>query len=78
MPSPRIPPDPLEVPYAREQLEDLEQLLLSQSPVYADGMARLQLLLTDASSAVYSAEYPGALSHEIDAVIGALEGRDGA
>lgn len=76
MPSAQLMPNRGEVLNARDGLEGLQALLLSPTPVYAVGMARLELLLTDGGSALYLPEYPGALSAELEALQAALEGRE--
>lgn len=61
---------------ARPALERLEELLLSSTPLYAEGIARLRQLLTDAGSPLYSPAHPAALADEIERALAALEGRE--
>jgi hypothetical protein len=76
MPSSRIPPSRPEAPAARSRLEAIEALLLSDAPVYAEGVARLELLLTDGGGPLYSPGYPAALSVELDRIMDALGTRE--
>ena len=76
MPSSRIPPSRPQVPAARLELAAIELLLKSDSPVYAQGMARLELLLTDGGGPLYSPDYPAALSGELDRIMDALGARE--
>ncbi|HET9121076.1 MAG TPA: hypothetical protein VFN72_11150 [Solirubrobacterales bacterium] len=74
--SSRIPPSRPEAPAARLTLAAIELLLKSDSPVYAQGMARLELLLTDGGGPLYSPDYPAALSVELDRIMDALGARE--
>jgi len=76
MPSSRIPPSRPEVPAARGDLERIASLLASDGPVYAEGLARLELLLTDGAGPLYSPDYPQALSSELDRITLALGTRE--
>ncbi len=76
MPSSRIPPSRPEVPAAQGELEAIATLLVSDSPVYAEGVARLELLLTDGGGPLYSPDYPAALSRELDLIKAALGARE--
>jgi hypothetical protein len=53
-------------------------LLRSPIPVYSQGAARLENLLRDGGSALYWPARPGALSHDLEIAIAALEGREPA
>jgi hypothetical protein len=61
---------------AAAQLAQLRELLRSGVPIYARGVAMLAGLLRDGGSAVYLPHWRGQLSHELELIIGALEGRD--
>lgn len=74
--SSRIPPSRPEAPTARLTLAAIELLLKSDSRVYAQGMARLELLLTDGGGPLYSPDYPAALSDELDRIMDALGARE--
>lgn len=74
--SARVMPDRREVELARPELERVEALLLSQTPVYAEGVARLELMVTDTASALYSPTYPGELSDQLEDLALTLEGRE--
>jgi hypothetical protein len=76
MPSSRIPPSRPEVPAARGELEAIASLLASDAPVYAEGVARVELLLTDGGGPLYSPDYPAALSRELDLINAALGVRE--
>jgi hypothetical protein len=45
-------------------------------PVYARGVAELQLLLTEGGSALYAPQRVGELLSEVEAILDALEGRE--
>ena len=51
-------------------------LLEIDEPVYARGVARLQLLLTEGGSALYTPHQTGQLRSEVEAILDALEGRE--
>ena len=51
-------------------------LLEIDEPVYARGVARLQLLLTEGGSALYAPRQTGQLRSEVEAILDALEGRE--
>ena len=51
-------------------------LLETDEPVYARGVARLQLLLTDGSGPLYAPQRTGELRAEVEAILDALEGRE--
>jgi hypothetical protein len=76
MPSSRIPPSRPEAPAARGQLEAIASEAASERPVYAQGLARLELLLTDGAGPLYSPDYPAALSDELDRIMEALGTRE--
>lgn len=54
----------------------LEALLLLEAPVYARGMAGLELLLADGVGCAYAPAYPGQLLDELEGLGLALEGRE--
>ena len=72
----QVMPDRREVELADSTLEDLEALLLSPTPVYAKGVAGLELLTTDGCSCLYSPTYPGELNDELEHLALTLEGRE--
>ena len=76
IPSSRIPPSRPEVPAARADLEAIASLLASDMPLYAEGVARLELLLTDGGGPLYSPDYPAALSRELERIVAALGVRE--
>jgi hypothetical protein len=78
MPSSRIPPSRPEAPAARGQLRTIEWLLESDAPMYVQGLARLELLLTDGGGPLYSPDYPAALSDELDRIMAAMGAREEA
>ena len=51
-------------------------LLEIDEPVYARGVARLQLLLTEGGSALYAPRRTGELRGEVEGILDALEGRE--
>ena len=51
-------------------------LLEIDEPVYARGVARLQLLLTESGSPLYVPQRTGELRAEVEAILDALEGRE--
>ena len=66
----------------RDQVEEAGPLLIqigdllrSSAPVYAQGVARLEILLKDGGSPLYTPAWRGALSHELEMIVAALEGR---
>jgi len=65
-----------ELAAARLQLARVAALLEIDEPVYARGVARVQLLLTDGGSALYAPQWKGQLLPEVDAILDALEGRE--
>jgi hypothetical protein len=75
-PGPAVEPDRREIDLARPLLQRLEALLLSETPVYAKGMAGLELLLTDGVGCAYAPAYPGQLLDELENLSLALEGRE--
>jgi hypothetical protein len=76
IPSSRVPLSRPAVPAARGDLQRLASLLASEVPVYAEGLARVELLLTDGGGPLYSADYPAALSRELDRIMTALGVRE--
>jgi hypothetical protein len=67
------PPRPV-IEAARLPLLRIEAKLLSEGPVYAQGIARLRLLLTDGGSALYAPANPAELTDELERIIAGLEG----
>jgi hypothetical protein len=76
MPSSRIPPSRPEAPAARGRLRTIEWLLESAAPLYAEGLARLELLLTNGAGPLYSPDYPAALNDELDRIMAAMGARE--
>jgi hypothetical protein len=71
-----IEPSRDEVEEAGPLLIQIGDLLRSTAPVYSQGAARLESLLTDGGSPLYIPAWRGALSHELELIIAALEGQD--
>ena len=76
MPSAKVPPSQSEVLGAQFALDEVEGLLCSSLPVYAEGIARLEMLLTDGASPLYSPEHPGELEEELERIVAGLQGRE--
>jgi hypothetical protein len=68
--------DRAEVWAAAAQLAQVRELLRSGGPIYARGVAMLAGLLRDGGSALYLPHRRGELTHELELIIGALEGQD--
>lgn len=66
-------PHRCEVTAARMVLATLDRRLRSAEPVSAQGVALLELLLTDGTSALYLPSEPGALGSRLRAAAAALE-----
>jgi hypothetical protein len=60
---------------ASRLLIEVESILRSKTPVYSQGVAMLERLLTDSASSLYAPDREGALNQELKAIVGALEGR---
>jgi len=75
-PSAAAPPHRGELAGARMLLARVGALLEIDEPVYARGVARLQLLLTDGDSALYAPHRTGELLGEVEGILDALEGRE--
>jgi hypothetical protein len=75
-PSATVPPHRGELAGARMLLARVAALLEIDEPVYARGVARLQLLLTDGESALYAPHRTGELVGEAEGILDALEGRE--
>ena len=75
-PSPAIQPHRGELAAARLPLARVAALLEINEPVYARGVARVQLLLTEGGSALYAPQWNGQLLNEVEAILDALEGRE--
>ncbi len=61
---------------AKLPLARVAALLDSPEPVYPRGVARVQLLLTDATSPLYAPVRPGQLRAEAEDILDALAGRE--
>lgn len=75
-PSAAVPAHRGELAAARLPLARVAALLEIDEPVYARGVARLQLLLTEGGSALYTPHQAGQLRSEVEAILDALEGRE--
>jgi hypothetical protein len=75
-PSVAVEPDRSEIAAAALLLIEVRELLRSAAPVYARGVAMLNSLLGDGGSPLYLPARPGDLSHELEMIIAALEGRE--
>jgi hypothetical protein len=71
-----VEPDRDEVAAAEMLLTQVEDFLGSNAPVYARGVALLEDLLRDGGGPVYRPSWPGELSHQLELIIAALEGRE--
>jgi hypothetical protein len=70
-----VEPNRDEVAAALPLLIEVRELLRSTAPVYAEGVAMLEGLLGDGGSSLYRPVGQGQLSHELELIIAALEGR---
>lgn len=70
-----VPVNREELAESRSLLIQIEATLQSEQPVYCQGMAMLQRLLTDGASPLYGRSSKGALNDELERVIAALQGR---
>jgi hypothetical protein len=68
-----VEPDRGEVWTAAAQLARVRELLRSNTPVYARGVAMLERVLSDGGSALYLPVERGQLSHELVLIIAALQ-----
>src|SRR5262245_36221152 len=75
-PSAAVVPNRFELAAASQPLTWIAALLESGEPVYAQGVARLNLLLTLGGSPLYDPDRIGQLMHEVEAILGAMEGRE--
>ena len=75
-PSAAVPPHRGELAGARMPLARVAALLEIAEPVYARGVARLQLLLTEGGSPLYAPQRTGELRGEVEGILDALEGRE--
>jgi hypothetical protein len=71
-----VEPDRDEVVAAEPLLMQVRELLQSTVPVYARGVAMLEDLLGDGGSPLYLPARRAELSHELELIIAALEGRE--
>lgn len=72
---PRVPLARTEILRAQDRIEELIELLEQSDPVDPQGIARLEVLLTDGGSPLYGPEWTvaGELDGALDAVMDALE-----
>jgi hypothetical protein len=75
-PSAVVPAHRSELAAARMPLARVAALLEIDDPVYARGVARLQLLLTESGSPLYVPQRTGELRVEVEGILDALEGRE--
>jgi|SRR5262249_33401168 len=75
-PSAAIRPHAGELARVRVPLSWIAAMLEDGEPAYSQGMARLNLLLTQGGSSLYAPGRTGRLAEEVDAIIDALEGRE--
>ena len=71
-----VQPCRYEVGAAGSLLLLVRELLRSTAPIYARGVAMLEILLTDGGSPLYAPTSRGALSHELELIFAALQGRE--
>lgn len=71
-----VPPHRGELAGARMPLARVAALLEIDEPIYARGVARLQLLLSEGGSALYAPHRTGELRGEVEGILDALEGRE--
>jgi hypothetical protein len=71
-----VEPDCGEVATAEPLLMQARELLRSSAPVYARGMAMLEELLGDGGSPLYLPARRAELSHQLELIMTALEGRE--
>ena len=71
-----VQPCRYEVEAAGSLLPLVRELLRSTAPVYARGVAMLEILLTDGGSPLFAPASRGALSHELELIFAALQGRE--
>ena len=69
-------PDRLAVAEARPLLVEVEALLRSTTPVYARGIAMLEILLSNGTSSLYMPATPAHLGIQLKRIVAALEGRE--
>lgn len=75
-PSAAVSPHRGELGAARLPLARVAALLEIDEPVYARGVAQVELLLTEGSSALYAPQRAGQLRGEVEAILNAMEGRE--
>jgi hypothetical protein len=75
-PSPAVSPHQGELAATRLPLAGVAALLESDDPIYARGVAKLQVLLTEGGSPLYSPRRVGELRREVDSILAALDGRE--
>jgi hypothetical protein len=78
-PQPRalqVEPDRTEVWEAASPLAEARNVLASSRPIYAQGVAIVETLLSDGGSAVYRPLWRGELRDRLETAVGALQGRD--
>ena len=69
-----VPLNRSQISTARALLLQIEAILLSEGPIYCQGIAMLRLLISDGASPLYSPARPGSLSIHLEAILEALEG----
>jgi hypothetical protein len=75
-PSSAIAPDRAEVGVASPRLIGIRELLRSEAPVYAQGVAMLIQLLRDGGGPLYQPVTRGELNQSLEAITAVLEGGD--
>jgi hypothetical protein len=75
-PSAAISPHRGELAGGRLPLARVAALLEIDEPVYARGVARVELLLTEGGSVLYAPRRAGQLRGEVEGILNALEGRE--
>ncbi len=75
-PSAAVRPHRGELAGVRLRLAGVAALLETEEPIYASGVARAQLLLTDGNSPLYQPLHAGDLLRTVDEIVDALEGRE--
>ncbi len=70
----RVPVDPEEVRIAERRLVELEDLLISPTPVYAHGVVMAAKIVGDGTGPLYAPSRRGELGDRVTKVIAALRG----
>ncbi|HEY2477252.1 MAG TPA: hypothetical protein VGI17_00815 [Solirubrobacterales bacterium] len=71
---PRVPVDPEEVRLAAARLVELEDLLISPSPVYCRGVAMASQIVSEGTGPLYAPRRRGELRERVAKVLAALRG----